>query len=101
MVVNFKGTHFPQEIILTGVRRYVAYPLSMRHMEELMRELGGPRGSRLRQSLGREVQSSVGRNVPSPQSSSGGRPAHGRDLHRLTLMVRKDVRASSQIFAMA
>src|SRR3712207_2780735 len=40
MAVNFKGAHFPQEIILTGVRWYVAYPLSTRHVEELMLERG-------------------------------------------------------------
>src|SRR5712692_1296489 len=40
MVVSFKGAHFPQEIILTGVRWYVAYPLSTRHVEELMLERG-------------------------------------------------------------
>ena len=27
MPVSFKGAHFPQEIILTCVRWYVAYPL--------------------------------------------------------------------------
>jgi transposase-like protein len=37
MAVSFKGAHFPQEIILTGVSWYVAYPLSTRHVEELMR----------------------------------------------------------------
>jgi transposase-like protein len=42
MAVSFKGVHFPQEIILTCVRWYVAYPLSMRHVEELMRERGVP-----------------------------------------------------------
>ena len=40
MVVSFKEAHFPQEIILTGVCWYVAYPLSTRHAEELMRERG-------------------------------------------------------------
>jgi putative transposase len=40
MAVRFKGAHFPQEIILTGVRWYVASPLSTRHVEELMRERG-------------------------------------------------------------
>jgi putative transposase len=40
MAVNFKGAHFPQDIILTGVRWYVAYPVSTRHVEELMRERG-------------------------------------------------------------
>jgi putative transposase len=36
MAVSFKDAHFPQEIILTGVRWYVAYPLSTRHVEELI-----------------------------------------------------------------
>jgi putative transposase len=40
MAVSFKGAHFPQEIILTGVRWYVAYPLRTRHVEELMLERG-------------------------------------------------------------
>jgi putative transposase len=38
--VSFKGAHFPQEIILTCVRWYVAYPLSTCHVEELMQEQG-------------------------------------------------------------
>src|SRR5262249_51462291 len=40
MAISFKGAHFPQDIILTGVRWYVAYPLSTRHIEELMLERG-------------------------------------------------------------
>ena len=41
MAVSFKGAHFSKEIILTGVRWYVAYPLSTRHVEEkLMLERG-------------------------------------------------------------
>ncbi len=40
MPVSFKGAHFPQEIILTCVRWYVAYPLSMRDVEEVMQERG-------------------------------------------------------------
>jgi putative transposase len=40
MAVSFKGAHFPQDIILTAVRWYVAYPLSTRHVEELMCERG-------------------------------------------------------------
>ncbi len=42
MAVSFKGAHFPKEVILTGVRWYVAYPLSTRQVEELMRERGIP-----------------------------------------------------------
>ena len=40
MTISFKGAHFPQEIILMGVRWYLAYPLSYRHVEALMEERG-------------------------------------------------------------
>jgi putative transposase len=40
MAVSFKGAHFPKDVILTCVRWYVAYPLSTRHVEELMEERG-------------------------------------------------------------
>jgi transposase-like protein len=40
MAVYFKGAHFPIDIILTCVRWSVAYPLSTRHVEELMQERG-------------------------------------------------------------
>lgn len=40
MAVSFKGAHFPPEVILMGVRWYLAYPLSTRHVEELMAERG-------------------------------------------------------------
>src|SRR5262245_56318993 len=40
MPASFKGAHFPHDIILMGVRWYVAYPLSYRHVEELMEERG-------------------------------------------------------------
>ncbi len=42
MAISFKGAHFPQDIILMGVRWYVAYPLSYRHVEELLEERGVP-----------------------------------------------------------
>src|SRR5215470_17851637 len=42
MAVSFKGAHFPQDIILMGVRWYVAYPLSYRHVGELLEEHGVP-----------------------------------------------------------
>ena len=40
MTISFKGAHFPAEIILMGVRWSIAYPLSTRHVEELMEERG-------------------------------------------------------------
>src|SRR2546427_2502579 len=41
-MLSFKGAHFATDIILVGVRWYVAYPLSYRHVEELMEERGVP-----------------------------------------------------------
>jgi len=40
MAVSFKGAHCPKDIMLTGGRWYVAYPLRTRHVEELMLERG-------------------------------------------------------------
>ena len=37
-MISFKGAHFPQDIILMGIRWYLAYPLSYRHVEELLEE---------------------------------------------------------------
>ena len=32
--------HYPLKVMLTCVRWYVAYPLSLRHVEEMMQERG-------------------------------------------------------------
>jgi transposase-like protein len=40
MASSFQGAHVPQEIILMGVRWYVAYPLSSRPVAELRQERG-------------------------------------------------------------
>ena len=37
---NFKGMRFPIDVILVCIRWYVAYPLSYRHLEEMMEERG-------------------------------------------------------------
>ena len=39
-MISFKGAQFPQDIILACVRWSIAYPLSDRHVEELMAERG-------------------------------------------------------------
>jgi putative transposase len=39
-MIRFKGSHVPQDIILTCVRLYVAYPLSYRQVEALTEERG-------------------------------------------------------------
>jgi hypothetical protein len=40
-MIEFKGSHFEREVILRGVRWYVAYPISYRQLEEMMQERGG------------------------------------------------------------
>jgi putative transposase len=39
-MLNFKGMRFPIEMNLVCIRWYVAYPLSYRHLEEMMEERG-------------------------------------------------------------
>jgi putative transposase len=39
-MIDFKGSQFEREIILWGVRWYVAYPISYRQLEEMMGERG-------------------------------------------------------------
>src|SRR5215468_5231992 len=40
VMIEFKGSHFEREVILWGVRWYVAYPISYRQLEEMMDESG-------------------------------------------------------------
>ena len=37
-----KRMHYPLEVMLICVRWYAAYPLSLRHIEEMMAERGRP-----------------------------------------------------------
>lgn len=39
-MLNTKGMRFPLDVILVCIRWYVAYPLSYRHLEEMMEERG-------------------------------------------------------------
>ena len=39
-MIDFKGSHFERDVILWGVRWYVAYPISYRQLEEMMEERG-------------------------------------------------------------
>lgn len=39
-MMDFKGGQFEREIVLWGVRGYVAYPISYRQLEEMMKEGG-------------------------------------------------------------
>jgi putative transposase len=39
-MLNFRGMRFPIDVILVCIRWYAAYPLSYRHIEEIMEERG-------------------------------------------------------------
>ena len=39
-MLSFKGRHFPKDLILMAIRWKLAYPLSYRHIEELLEERG-------------------------------------------------------------
>src|SRR5258708_29246769 len=39
-MIEFKGSHFERDVILWGIRWYVAYPISYRQLEEMMEEHG-------------------------------------------------------------
>jgi putative transposase len=39
-MLSFKGMRFPIDVVLVCIRWYVAYPLSYRHVEEIMEERG-------------------------------------------------------------
>ena len=39
-MINFKGSHYPKDVIMMSIRWYVSYPLSYHHIEELMEERG-------------------------------------------------------------
>jgi transposase-like protein len=40
MAIDFKGSHLERDIILWGVRWYLAYPISYRQLEEMMSDRG-------------------------------------------------------------
>jgi putative transposase len=39
-MLSFKGMGFPIDVVLICIRWYAAYPLSYRHIEEMMEERG-------------------------------------------------------------
>jgi len=41
-MIDFKGSQFEKEIILWGVRWYVAYPISYRQLEEMIGSAASP-----------------------------------------------------------
>ena len=59
-MIGFKGGHFERDVILWGVRWYVAYPISYRQLEEMMEERGVIREVGVAVSHWRDVAVAVG-----------------------------------------
>jgi putative transposase len=63
VTIAFKGSHFERDVILWGVRWYVAYPLSYRQIEEMMEERG-VEVDHSTESLGPQICAGFGEGVP-------------------------------------
>ena len=77
-----KRMHYPLEVMLTCVRWYAAYPLSLRHIEEMMAERGVAVDHATVHRWGHQNPASARRSVSSAQTPGGRELAHGRDLHQ-------------------
>ena len=65
-----KRLHYPLEVILTCVRWYVAYPLSLRHLEEMMAERGVSVDHSTVHRWCHHAAAGIGESVSSPQAAS-------------------------------
>jgi len=79
-VIDLKGSHFERDIILWGVRWYVAYPISYRQLEEMMEERGVEVDDSTVNSLGAEVCPATGAGLSSSQASGGHQLQARRDI---------------------
>jgi transposase-like protein len=72
-----KRLHYPLEVILTCVRWYVAYSLSLRHLEEMMAERGTSVDHSTVRPLGAQAVAGTGESVSSSQAASWKELANG------------------------
>ena len=77
-----KRLHYPLEVMLTCVRWYVAYPLSLRHIEEMMQERGVCVDHATVHRWAIKVLPRSGCRLASAQAPRGSKLAHGRNLHQ-------------------
>lgn len=62
-MLNTKGMRFPIDVIMVCIRWYAAYPLSYRHLEEMMQERGVCR-SLINQPVGDPISAVTGKSFP-------------------------------------
>src|SRR5260370_36703691 len=75
-----KRLHYPLDVILMCVRWYVAYPLSLRHLEEIMAERGISVDHSIGTPMGNQAVACAGESVPALQTPSWQELAEGRYL---------------------
>ncbi|SEI26200.1 hypothetical protein SAMN05192544_106728 [Paraburkholderia hospita] len=66
-----KRLHYPLDVMLLCVRWYVAYPLSLRNLEEMMSERGLSVDHSTVHRLGAETAAGAGKVLPAAQASGG------------------------------
>ena len=76
-----KRLHYPLDVILTCVRWYVAYPLSLRHLEDMMAERGVSVDHSTVHRWAIKLFAGIGESVSPPQTAGWQELADGRDVH--------------------
>ncbi|MGF6292614.1 hypothetical protein QFZ98_004475 [Paraburkholderia youngii] len=76
-----KRLHYPLDVMLLCVRWYVAYPLSLRHLEQMMAERGIAVDHSIGSSLGTQTVPGPGEGVSTAQTDGQQELEDGRDLH--------------------
>ena len=77
-----KRLHYPLEVMLVCVRWYSAYPLSLRHIEEMMAERGVAVDHATVHRWAIKILAGAGQGVPPAQTPSGHELENGRNLHQ-------------------
>ncbi|EEA02807.1 Transposase-like protein [Burkholderia sp. H160] len=72
-----KRLHYPLDVILMCVRWYVAYPLSLRHLEQMMAERGIAVDHSTLHRWAMKLLPGAGESVSPPQAPGRRKLAHG------------------------
>ena len=76
-----KRLHYPLDVMLLCVRWYVAYPLSLRHLEQMMAERGIAVDHSIGSSLGTQTVAGPGEGVSTVQTGGRQELEDGRNPH--------------------
>jgi hypothetical protein len=77
-----KRLHYPLDVILHCVRRYGAYPMSLRNLEGMMAEPGISVDQLGRAPLSDQIVAGPGGGVSALQAQGREELAHGRDIRQ-------------------